>query len=90
MKRLVCAIKGATGGIGAALANHAASAKCDLILHGGSGQKLAALADQLRHGNRKVGVDTVIGDLGNSSGAHAVATSTSEHAPSTRHPLHRT
>lgn len=76
-----CAITGATGGIGAALARLAASEGFSLVLHGRSEGKLTALRAELERAVPTLNAATIVGDLDTAAGAHRVAASIATAAP---------
>lgn len=81
MERRVCAITGATGGIGAALANEAVRHGFDLVLHGRSLAKLEAIQREISERHPTVDIVLVVGDLGTACGAEQVASGISKVAP---------
>ncbi len=81
MKRPICAITGATGGIGAALSEQAARKGYDLVLQGRSKPKLTELLEKLKLEVPDINIELIIGDLDTSLGARQVASAISERAP---------
>ena len=81
MIRKTCAITGATGGIGHALANALAERGYDLVLHGRSPHKLEALKATLLTGHDELKVTLVTGDLEGAGGAQRVAGEIAAAAP---------
>ncbi|MCH9694671.1 MAG: SDR family NAD(P)-dependent oxidoreductase [Gammaproteobacteria bacterium] len=81
MERPVCAITGATGGIGRAIALRAAIGGYNLVLHGRSSSKLSSLADDVRVRFPDLAIESVSGDLGTVSGAKIVAARILNYAP---------
>lgn len=81
MPRPICAITGATGGIGAALSKHATAEGYDLVLHGRSESKLTELVEQLKRDIPESNIDIVVGDLDTSANARKVASEISARAP---------
>ena len=81
MSQLVCAITGATGGIGTALAQLAANEGYDLILHGRSESKLVQLLAHLKEDTPALNAQLVVGDLNTAVGTHKVANAISDQAP---------
>ena len=81
ISRPVCAITGATGGIGTALSQQAAEEGYDLILHGRSESKLNDLFSRLKRDRPKLSIEKIVGDLNTTAGAHKVAAAISERAP---------
>lgn len=82
MERKVCAITGATGGIGAALAEESIRRGYDLILHGRSVSKLAALKSEISKSHPVAIITLVAGDLDTSQGADRVAAGIADEADS--------
>ncbi len=81
MNRPICAITGATGGIGAALSIQAAREGYDLVLHGRSEAKLTELVEQLKLTAPESNAQIVVGELNTAKGTKNVASEISEHAP---------
>ncbi|MCF2870930.1 SDR family NAD(P)-dependent oxidoreductase [Octadecabacter sp. G9-8] len=81
MERRICAITGATGGIGAALADEAVRRGFDLVLHGRSVSKLEAMKEEISQRHPTLDIALVVGDLGTAFGAEQVAGEISKVAP---------
>lgn len=81
MTRPICAITGATGGIGAALSIQAAREGYDLILHGRSEAKLTELIEKLKQTTPESNVQIVVGELDTAEKTKKMASEISACAP---------
>ena len=73
MSKPLCAVTGASGGIGTALAWRAARQGYDLVLHGRSRESLSALRDALQRSDSALSIELVVGDLDTALAAQRVA-----------------
>jgi NAD(P)-dependent dehydrogenase (short-subunit alcohol dehydrogenase family) len=81
MTRRICVITGAAGGLGAALAERAVHEGYDLVLHGRTEPKLAALRDRLVSDTPELKVEIMVGNLDTAAGARGVAAKITKRVP---------
>lgn len=81
MNKKTCAITGATGGIGAALAQYALSEGYDLILHSRSKLKLRKLIETLKRETQEARIEPVVGDLESAEATKKVSAEIATLAP---------
>ena len=81
MAKPICVVTGAGGGVGTALAEHAADLGFDLVIHGRTESKLIELKRRLEYENDGIGIEIVAGDLATVEGARSTAAAIGECAP---------